>query len=66
MLNELQDDITTSGKSIEDFVEAWLEAGGRLIGDPKEELKWRLNQQVQMIDPGEPLNWRGERGLRGL
>ena len=30
---------------------------------PKAELLWRLNTQLRGEDPGQPNNWRGERGL---
>lgn len=63
MSDNLLDALAESGKTLEEFVEAWLEAGGKLIGDPREELRWRLNEGLNGRDPGEPLNWRGERGL---
>lgn len=46
--------------AIREFVEVWRRNSN---GTPKEELRWRLNQRLQGADPGEPVNWRGERGL---
>jgi hypothetical protein len=30
-----------------------------LVGSPKQELLWRLNEQVNQRDPGKPNHWRG-------
>jgi hypothetical protein len=50
--------------SIAGFVEAWDQSARDILEAPKRELLYRLNSQVQGIDPGEPVNWPGMRAFR--
>lgn len=49
---------------VDAFVQTWEDSARQILEAPKKELLYRLNCQVRMIDPGEPVNWPGERGLR--
>lgn len=53
-----------NAEEVDAFVAQWAEAADRILQAPKQELLYRLNSQVQGIDPGQPQNWPGERGLR--
>lgn len=45
--------------AMDEFVQHWRQATEALTATPSEELKWRLNAQLQGEDPGQPVNWRG-------
>jgi len=45
--------------ALDEFMNHWREAAEALTASPAEELRWRLNTQLQGEDPGQPVNWRG-------
>jgi hypothetical protein len=58
-------DITRSMKGLAasaDYTREQMEAFNSIF-DARRELKERLNIRLQGGDPGEPFNWRGERGM---
>jgi len=49
---------------VDAFVQQWEASAQAIVEAPKQELLYRLNAQVRGIDPGQPVNWPGERGMR--
>lgn len=52
-----------TGDAVRAFGDTWLDSMRKLNMGPQAELKWRLNQLANGRDPGQPVNWRGTRGL---
>ena len=52
-----------AAEALDAFVEQWDASAQAILEAPKQELLYRLNSQVRGIDPGQPVNWPGERGL---
>jgi hypothetical protein len=52
-----------SAEDVGEFVAQWSILTEALTESPKKELLFRCNAWRQGDDPGEPVNWRGERGL---
>jgi hypothetical protein len=50
-------------EDVQAFVEQWDTLSQALTESPQKELLFRCNAWLQGDDPGEPVNWRGERGL---
>lgn len=59
-MTEFRDSLGLTAEEFRLFVEA-LDG---IDVTPKAELKHRLNMRLQDVDPGPPVNWQGERGLR--
>lgn len=63
-MREFAESLGVEADSVEGFVEEWTRLADAAMEAPKNELLYRLNCSVQGIDPGLPMNWPGERGLR--
>ena len=56
------DDIN-NGTDITQYLQLAMDRYRYRAYSPQRELLWRLNEGLQGRHPGEPVNWRGERGL---
>lgn len=65
-LFELATEMGIATEDMAAFIDTMNAIAAEATSSPKKELMWRLNARMMGEDPGEPINWRGERGLLGL
>lgn len=49
----------TFGMSLDEAAAAFERLAEALSLDPREELRWRIEERANGRDPGSPVNWRG-------